>query len=372
LIKKERLLNTFIELLKIVSPSKEEKEISDYITKELVALGFEVINDNIGESIGSNSGNIIAHIKGKKSTKPIFFAAHMDTVKLNGELAPKIIGKRIVNASKSCILGSDDKAAIAAILEAMKCLVENKIDTGELFLVFTVCEEIGLLGSKKLDLDLIKADIGFVFDADGDVGSIITQAPFQDSLDVTFIGKPAHAGICPEKGINSIVAASKAISKIKTGRIDNDTTCNIGVIKGGVAKNIVPEKTKVEAEARSMKEDKLKKVIVSILDKFQKASNEAGTKLEYNRIREYNGYKLSKDELPVKMAIEALNKIGITHRLKETGGGSDTNIFNSKGKKTVNLSSGMENCHTNEEYIYVKELINLSKLIIELSQHDYQ
>ncbi len=370
MVNKERLLNTFMELLTIRSPSKEEKEISDYVTKELVDLGFEVINDNIGEKIGSNSGNIIAHLKGIKKGEPIFFAAHMDTVHLNGEVVPKITGKRIVNSFKDCILGSDDKAAIAAMLESMRCIVENNIEIGELFLVFTICEEIGLQGVKNLDLGLIKAEVGFVFDADGEVGSIITQAPYQDSIDIKFIGKPAHAGICPEKGINSIAAAAKAISKIKIGRIDKNTTCNVGVIKGGVAKNIVPEITVVEVEARSMKEEKLKKVIKALMDKFQKVSVETATKLEYNRIREYDGYKLLKDDLPVKMAIKALKKVGIKHMLKETGGGSDTNIFNAKGKKTVNLSSGMENCHTNEEYINIKELINLSKLIIELSRCD--
>jgi tripeptide aminopeptidase len=292
----------------------------------------------------------------------------MDTVMLNGEVIPKIVGKNIINSSKNCILGSDDKSAIAAIIESMKCIIENEIEIGDLFLVFTICEEIGLLGSKNLDLDLVKAEIGFVFDADGGVGSIITQAPFQDSLEIKFIGRPAHAGICPEKGINSIVAASKAIAKIKTGRIDKNTTCNIGVINGGVAKNIVPEFTEVEAEARSMGEEKLKKVIDALLLTFQKASDESGTKLEQNLIREYRGYRLSKDDVPVRMAIKALKNSGIDQRLKSTGGGSDTNIFNSKGKKAVNLSSGMENCHTNEEYIPVEELINLSKLIIELAR----
>jgi tripeptide aminopeptidase len=368
LFNKKRLIETFFDLLKIKSPSGSEKGVSEYITDRLVGLGLDVINDNIGKRIGSDSGNIIAHFRGKKKAEPIFFAAHMDTVQPMGEILPIISGERIINTCKDCILGCDDKSAIAAMIETMHDIVENDIETNDLYLVFTICEEIGLKGSKNMDLSLLKADIGFVFDADGGVGSIITQAPFQDSIDIRFIGKPAHAGICPEKGLNSIVAASKAISRAKTGRLDKNTTCNIGVIKGGVAKNIVPELTEIEAEARSMDERKLKMVIEDITKIFKKSSEETGVRFEYKVLREYNGYRLSKNDLPVRMAIRALKNIGMGYKLKKTGGGSDTNIFNSKGKKAVNLSSGMENCHTNEEFIKISELLNLTRLITELSK----
>ena len=281
-----------------------------------------------------------------------------------------IVEGKIINKNSTEILGADDKAAIAAILEAMSFLIKNNIPTGIIYIIFTVGEELALFGSRFIDVELIDAQYGFVFDSDGPVGSIINKAPYHNRLNFLIKGKASHAGLSPEKGINSIKSAALAITNITSGRIDEETTCNIGVIKGGIETNIVPQLTEVNAEVRSMREDKLKKLTNEIIFQFQKASKISGTSLEYQVLREYDGYEIAADSPILKIAEYAFNKLGIKPEVKSTGGGSDTNNFNSRGKQAVNLSSGIENCHSAEEYIKVEELGKLVKLIIEICRYN--
>ncbi len=368
LINRKRLIDLFIELARIKSPSGDEKEIVDHVSTILRDLGLNVNIDDSGKKYGSNSGNIIACYEGapKDGRLPIFLGAHLDTVRVDGDIEP-FIEKGIISNKNEYILGGDDKVAAAAIIEALRVIIDNGIPSTDIYIVFTICEEIGVVGAKHVDLDRVGAEYGFVFDAHGDVGTIYNQAPYQDSIDAEFIGKAAHAGIEPEKGINSIKAAALAISNIKTGRIDDETTSNIGKIKGGQARNIVPERTRILLEARSLEPVKLKKVIDSMVNALKEASEETGTVLDYKLIREYDGFKIGRDEIPVKAAVSALKNIGIKPRIASSGGGSDINIFNSKGKRAVNLSSGMENVHTSSEYVKTDQLIKLSELIMEIS-----
>ena len=364
----DTLLKKFFEILKIKSISKNERSLFDYIKNKLENLGLKVFEDNCGSSFGGNTGNLIAtYIPAViKNNPPIFLSAHLDTVFHNSIIEPEIIEGKIINKNRSEILGSDDKAAIAAILESLSFLIKNNIPSGIIYIIFTVGEELALFGSRYLDINLIDAQYGFVFDADGSIGSIINKAPYHNRLNFTVRGRASHAGVSPEKGINSIKSAALAITNIPSGRIDSETTCNIGIIKGGVETNIVPEITEVQAEARSMSEDKLDKLTNEIINQFQKASELSNTKLEHQVLREYDGYEISPNSITVKIAEYAFKKIGINPKIKSTGGGSDTNNFNSKGRQTVNLSSGIENCHSSEEYIKVEELGKLVKLIIEI------
>lgn len=368
LINRKRLIDLFIELARIKSPSGDEKKIVDHVSTILRDLGLDVNIDDSGKKYGSNSGNIIAYYKGasKDGRLPIFLGAHLDTVRVDGDIEP-IIEKGIISNKNDYILGGDDKVAAAAIIEVLRVIIDNDIPSTDIYIVFTICEEIGVVGAKHVDLDRVGAEYGFVFDAHGDVGTIYNQAPYQDSIDAEFIGKAAHAGIEPEKGINSIKAAALAISNIKTGRIDDETTSNIGKIMGGQARNIVPERTRMLLEARSLEPVKLKKVIDSMVNALKEASEKTDTVLDYKLIREYNGFKIGHDEIPVKAAVSALENIGIEPRVASSGGGSDINIFNSKGKRAVNLSSGMENVHTSSEYVKADQLIKLSELIMEIS-----
>jgi tripeptide aminopeptidase len=377
LINKKRLLETFFELLKIKSPSRDEKQIADYVSDTLRCLGLTVITDDSGKKIGSNAGNIIALLEsncenGATRTPPLFFGAHLDTVSVNGEIKPEIRDKKIVNKNKNCILGGDDKVAIAAIIEAMRTIKDFKIITGDIYLTFTIAEEVSLLGSRNMNLKPLKAKYGFLFDGDGDIGTIFNQAPFYNAIDITIIGRAAHAGISPEKGINAIQVASHTISKMKLGRIEPGTTCNIGIIEGGVAINIIPEKVQIKAEARSLEEEKLEKLTGQIINDFVTCAKENGAKAKFKVKRECDGYKIPENELPVIMAKNVLKKLGIKSKIISTVGGSDVNILNSKGKMAINLSAGMENVHSSKEYVKIAELEKLTGLILELCTYDLE
>ena len=366
-IDKKRLIDSFFRLVRIKSPSGEEKEIVEHVREILSGIGLKVDVDDSGKKYGSNSGNLTAFLKGDNpEMMPIFMGAHLDTVILNGEVIPFIDGGIIRNKNSKCILGGDDKVAVAAIIEVLSSIVENNVRTGDIYIIFTISEEIGVVGAKYVNMDKIGADYGFVFDAHGDIGTIYNKAPYQNSIDAEFIGKAAHAGIEPEKGINSIKAAAIAISNIRFGRLDHKTTANIGKINGGVARNIVPENTKVILEARSLEEPRLEKVTKEMIASLKRASSDTGCKLKYKLVREYNGFNIGLEEIPLKIAFNAIKKIGIDPVVTSSGGGSDINVFNSKGKRAVNLSSGMEDVHTNTEYVKISQLEKLAQLIFEI------
>jgi len=365
---RKRLIDTFFRLVRIKSPSGDEREIVEHVREILSGLGLEVEVDDSGKKYGSNSGNLTALLKGDDpDIMPIFMGAHLDTVTLNGEVIPYMYDGIIRNKNSKCILGGDDKVAVAAIIEVLRYIIENNIKTGDIYIIFTISEEIGVVGAKYVDLDKVGAEYGFVFDSHGDIGTIYNQAPYQNSIDAEFIGKAAHAGIEPEKGINSIKAAAIAISNIRFGCLDHETTANIGKINGGVARNIVPENTKIMLEARSLKESKLEKVTEKMIGSLKGASDDTGCKLKYKLIREYDGFNIGPEEIPLKIALNAIKEIGIDPVVESSGGGSDINVFNSKGKRAVNLSSGMEDVHTNSEYVKADQLEKLAQLILEIS-----
>jgi tripeptide aminopeptidase len=371
LIDTDRLVDSFLKILKIKSPSKEERKLADYLKLKFKDLDIELSEDNAGEKIGSNTGNLIGRFANesqlKSPVKSIFLLAHLDTVVVNGEILPVVKNGRVINENKSCILGGDDKVAIAAIIEALEVIRENRIRTRDIDLVFTIAEEIAILGAKYLDIGMVKSKYGFVFDGEGDIGTIFNKAPYHNTFEITIKGKAAHSGAEPEKGISSIKAASDAISQLKPGRIDSDTTYNIGMINGGTAINIVPEQTVVRAEARSLVEEKLEKISGEIMEIFKKSVTGYGAKINIKSEREYNGFYIAEDEKCMEIAARALRNMGICPSVVSTGGGSDINILNARGKKALNLSSGMENIHTSKEYVKINQLINLAVLVIELA-----
>jgi len=368
LVNKERLINDFIEILKIKSPSKNEMELASYVLKRLASLGLKAKMDDTGKKIGGNAGNITGFLASNDKSKknPVFFGGHLDTVSLSGEILPEIKNGKIFNAYKNCILGADDKVAVAAILEVLEVIRENNIKTCGIYLIFTVGEEIAILGAKNLDLKEIKAKYGFIFDGEGDIGTIFDEAPYHDTMEFSITGKAVHSGLEPERGISSIKVASEAISNLKIGRIDSESTCNIGIIKGGTATNIVPEKTYVKAEARSLNPEKLDRLTSEIKAGFLNAAEKYGAKLKIKVEREYNGFKFESDAVPIVMASRALRNMGIYPVTRSTGGGCDVNIYNAKGKISVDLSSGMEKVHSSNEYVKIAELEKLAVLILEI------
>ncbi|HZD59566.1 MAG TPA: M20/M25/M40 family metallo-hydrolase [Anaerolineae bacterium] len=365
MVDRDRAVRIFENLASIYSPSHKERAIADYITSYVSTLGFLTYEDDAGKATGGNAGNIYVMIRGNADGPCILFAAHMDTVEPAYGVKP-VIEDGIIRSNGTTILGADDKAGIAAMLELATVLSSTRIPHGPIHLAFTIAEEVGLEGAKQLNLDDKHIDFAYVLDADGRVGNINISAPFQDSFEVEYTGRAAHAGIAPETGINAIVAASKAINCMTLGRIDSETTANVGIIEGGRAGNIVPDKAKVFAEARSIRLDKLEAQSKHMAECFKVGADEVGAKVDIKHYRPYDGYLLSENDLVVRKVMEALTKLGIEPVLTQTGGGSDTNVFNSKGIQAVNLSMGAEQVHTEDEYLPVAELENVAKLLVEL------
>jgi len=366
MVNEKRLIESFMELVKIDSISREERNLADFLIEKLEDLGLEVIVDQAGEKVKSNSGNIIARLRGniKKATL-IMFSAHMDTVVPGKNIKPICDGEKIVSSGKT-ILGADDKAAIAALLEVLHIIKENNISCGDIEILFTICEEIGLKGAKNLDISELKSQIGFILDAGGRAGKIITTAPSQNSLEIIIHGKSAHAGANPEEGINAIQVAGFALSRMKLGRIDEETTANIGVISGGNATNIVPDKVTLKGEVRSRDGGKLEKCTEQIKKITEDTAQEFKAKAEVKVNEEYHCYNLSPDDQVVKIAIKAVKDIGLQPELCPSGGGSDANVFNKKGFPSVVLSVGMEKVHTVEEYILVENLKNTAEYVLSI------
>jgi len=366
MVNEKRLIESFMELVKIDSVSREEKEVADFLVKKLKDLGLEVTVDQAGEKVKSNSGNIIARLKGSvKKATPIMFSAHMDTVVPGKKIKPICEGEKIVSSGET-ILGADNKAAIAALLEALQIIKENNILCGDIEIVFSICEEIGLEGAKNLDISSLNAQMGFVLDAEGQVGKIITTAPSQNSLQIIIYGKSAHAGSNPEEGINAIQVAGFALSRIKLGRIDEETTANIGIISGGKATNIVPDKVTLKGEVRSRNEEKLEKHTERLKKITEDTAQEFKAKAEVKINREYSCYNLSSDDQVLKISMKAAKDMGLQPELCPSGGGSDANVFNKKGFPSVVLAIGMEKVHTVDEYILIKNLKNAAEYVLSI------
>ncbi len=366
MVNEKRLVECFMELVRIDSVSREERDLADFLIEKLEDLGLEVIVDQAGEKIKANTGNIIAKLKGSiKKTTSIMFAAHMDTVVPGKNINPLLKGGKIVSTGKT-ILGADDKAGIAALLEALHLIKKNNIPCGDIEIVFSICEEVGLLGAKNLDISHLNSQMGFVLDTGGQVGQIITTAPSQNSLEFIIYGKSAHAGANPEEGINAIQVAGVALSRMKLGRIDEETTANIGIISGGRATNIVPDEVRLKGEVRSRNEKKLEKYTEQLKKITEDTAREFKAKAEVKINRCYYCYNLSPHDQVVKTAVKAAKDIGLKPLLLPSGGGSDANIFNKKGIPSVVLAVGMEKVHTTEEYILVEELKNTTEHILSI------
>ena len=365
MINEKRLLDRFLNYIKIDSPTKFEREFAEYIKKEMENIGMEVEMDDAGEKVGSNSGNIIGRLKGTSSGEPILFSAHMDTVS-PGEGIKPIIKDGVIYSDGTTILGGDDKAGIAAILEAIESTVESKADRPDIEVVFSIFEEGGLFGAKNLDYSKLRSKLGFVLDSGGDPGQIIVQGPAQNKIDAVFIGKEAHAGVAPETGISAIQMAAEAISNMKLLRIDPETTANIGSISGGEVTNIVTKKVEFKAEARSLSDEKLKIQSDHMVKCCEEAAEKFGGKAEVTVENAYGAFKVDEDSEIVNKTKQACENLGLKPFTASSGGGSDTNILNANGILAVNLGIGEKKPHTVEEHLYIKDLENAARLAMEI------
>lgn len=365
-VNRERLVETFLTLVRFNTPSKQEKAASEWAGEYLQKIGFTVEWDDAGKKIGGNIGNLIAFKKGTVPDVPtIFFSSHFDTVEPTPGLEIAIEGD-MIRASSDTILGADDKAGIAPILEAMHLLHESGEPHGDIQLLLTICEEIGLIGAKLLDPTRIKAKYGFVLDSGPPVGDIIYTAPSQNSIRVQVEGKPAHAGLYPERGISAIVAASKAISMMKLGRIDVDTTANIGTIQGGTARNIVPADTYIFGEARSRSQEKLDAQTAHMKAVFEEVAEAMGARADVTVTEEYRSYYIDESDPVMQIAVQSAKAAGLEPGLRASGGGSDGNIFNTHGIPTVVLSTGMQQIHTHDEFCMISDLVKNARWVLEV------
>lgn len=370
MVNRDRIVDEFLRMVRIDSPSMHERDIADYLIKKMTGMGLDVKEDDAGKAIGNISGrvtgNLIATLKGKVQGAPtVLFSAHMDTVEPGRGVNP-VIKDNVIYSDGNTILGSDDKAGIAAVLEAVEVIREEGLPHGDIEIVFTVYEEGGLRGAKNLDYDRLKAKFGFVLDCDGSAGTIITKAPSQYRITASIIGKAAHAGIKPEEGVNAIYVASTAISKMQLGRIDDETTANIGVIQGGKATNIIPELVNIEGETRSIDPDKLEQQTNLIIETLEQAAREMGAKAEVDKELLYPRLKLDESDTAVDLAVKAARALGLNPSLVSTGGGSDANIFNGFGIPTVNLGIGMSKVHSTEEFIKIDDLVLNARYVLEI------
>lgn len=365
MINEQRLVDRFMRYVQIDSPTKEEREFALILMKELEDLGLTVTMDDAGEKTGSNSGNLIAKLKGNAEKETILFSSHMDTVSPSRGVKPKIVDGTIYSDGTT-ILGGDDKAGIASVMEALQVIKEEGLSHGDIEIAFTIFEEGGLFGSKNLDYSKFDAKIGFVLDSGGDPGDIIVQGPAQNKIDVKFIGLEAHAGVAPEAGISAVQMAAEAISNMKLLRVDEETTANIGTISGGGATNIVTKEVVFFAEARSLDNDKLKVQSDHMVKCCEDAAKKFGGSVEVSVENAYGAFNIPVDHKAVKAVEEACSKLNIKTRTTTSGGGSDTNIFNANGVEAVNLGIGERKPHTLEEHLHVIDLINTAKIVVEL------
>jgi len=378
MINLKRLAETFKFFVGIDSVSREEGALSKELERILISLGAETFVDDAGQCIGGNTGNLIAKFKGSTKAPPLMLNAHMDTVE-PGKNVSVIFKNETFTSDGTTILGADDKSAIAVLLEVMRVLTENKMQHCPIELVFTICEEIGLLGAKNLDISLISAKYGYALDS-SDTEAIVTRAPAANRLEFTIHGKDAHAGSAPENGINAISIACRAISELDMGRIDYETTANIGVIRGGVATNIVPNLVEVKGEVRSHNDGKLSMVTDNIVASFQNVVKNYNSsslensipRLEKSIKKEFSLTNIPDDHFIVTLAQKAAFNLRKKMTTKTTGGASDANIFFSKGIITGVLGTGMNDVHTLRENIRLEDMAYAANLLLEIIKlHSY-
>jgi tripeptide aminopeptidase len=374
LINPERLKNLLIELIKIDSLSRKEYDVAMRLKRELEDLGAQVSIDDAGERVGGNVGNLIAHFTGTApKAMPILLSAHMDTV-VPGEGIVPILEGDILRTDGRTVLGGDDKSGVAIICEVLRVVKENGYPCSDVDVVFTICEEAGLIGAKCLDVNRLRARTGLVLDSDS-VGFLFTKAPAANRMEFRVHGLEAHAGVCPEKGVNAIKVAADGIAQMSLGRIDHETTANIGVIEGGMAVNIVPNSVILKGEARSHSQEKLDRQTEHMLRCLQEAaarhtlavggapfSASVDAKIE----RDYDRMDVSEGAAIVQLVHAAAKNLRVELKTLATGGGCDANVLNQKGLEVANLSTGMREIHTVKEWLDLKDLNLSAQMVLEV------
>jgi tripeptide aminopeptidase len=362
---RERLHETFVSLCRIQSPSGHERPCTDEVARELRQMGLEVDEDDAGPAAGADAGNLFARVEGRGGDS-IMLCAHLDTVPPTAPIEPTLVDGAWTNAADG-ILGADNKAAVAVMLELARRLVSasQKPEVG-VELVFTVSEENGLHGAKAFDVGRLRSKLGFAFDHATPIGEIVNASPTYQRVVAELHGRAAHAGLRPEEGRSAIVAAARGIASMNVGRLDPETTSNIGTISGGTATNVVPERCRVEAEVRGIDEARVGQVITDMIDRFQDAADASECDLDITVERMFTGYRIKPTAPEIVLAERALRACGYEPQLITTGGGSDANAFQVAGFACANLANGTERNHQPDERVSVDALEGMFEVAIAL------
>ncbi len=358
-INRKRLVDTFLQLLRINSPSFQEGEMGKVLARKLGEAGCEVEIQRYDGSF-----NILARKEGFNKAPALMLSAHMDTIEPTEGIEFSVDDVGIRSTGRT-VLGADDKSAVAQILEALTVLHQQKIPHGRLEIVFTSAEEKGLCGAKNLDFSRLRSRHAIVLDASGDVGSLVVAAPTHLTYEMRIIGKSAHAGIEPEKGINAIKVAALIIASVPDGRISRETTANIGIIHGGAATNVVPKETVIHGELRSRDATELQGSKKRIFETALVLAEQNGAKIAIFEEEEYRSFTIDREDPFLKYLVGAVGRCGIEPVLIETGGGSDANIFNEHGIKAINMANGMRQVHSSDEHIFLRDLYSGCRVVLQ-------
>lgn len=373
-IDRRRLKSSFMELARIPSPCGGEGALARRLERELKGLGARVMTDDAGRKTGGCCGNLLAFFPGTVPAEPLLLAAHMDTVGPCARITPLEKGGRVTSDGTS-VLGADCKAGIAVMLEAVRALRAAGAPLPPLEMVFTVSEEMGLLGARHLDYSRLSAKRGLVLDSERPIDQVTVSAPAADRVEIKVYGVAAHAGVAPEKGLSAIKLASEALSKMRLGRIDRETTANIGVIRGGDAINVVTPLVELKGEARSHRLSRLKKQTCHMEDCFRRALNgkwvASGTgrirpSYEFLAERKYPNMKVPGSSPVLRLISEAMRKKGMNMKKTASGGGTDANVMYGHGIEAPVLATGMREVHTTGEYLILDEFYSCAEIAAEV------
>lgn len=363
-LNKDRIFEEFKELVAIPCHSTKERQIFEVVKAKLEKLGFVVEEDDAAAKVGGECGNMWAFLPGNKAgATKVLLSGHLDGVEpCGGTTVVRKDGN--LYSDGTTILGSDDKSGVVAILEGVRMILEENAEHGDIQVLLTIAEEGGVNGSRCMDKSKLNADVGYALDSEGAPGEIIVGAPGQYKYSIKVIGKTAHGGMEPEKGINSVMVAAKALAEVKRyGRIDEETTANIGIINGGIATNIVPALVEIQGDARSRNSEKLIAIRDEIVNTICSAVEKQGAKAEADVVLKYNSFLVDENSKVVELAKDACAQFGFEPNVGLTGGGSDANFINAYGVPCVILGTGMSNVHTVDEYIKEEDLYNSALMV---------
>ena len=373
-IRKERLRDLLLELVRIDSHSRKEGRIAERLLREMRDLGStDVFTDDAGEKVSGETGNVLAFFPGTVQTAPaLLLCAHMDTV-VPGEGVKPVVEGDVIRSDGKTVLGGDDKSGVAIICECLRILGETGLPHGPIDVAFTICEEKGLLGAKHLDVSRLRARSGVVLDSDSP-GFLFTRAPGANAIRVRVHGVEAHAGMAPERGLSAIQVAAEAIAGMRLGRIDEETTANLGFIEGGMAVNIVPNRVEIRGEARSHREEKLAAQTEHMRSRFEEAAARHSitvdakvrrARVEFDVVREYEAMDVPDGSPIVRLVVEAGRRIGSQITVTGMGGGCDANVLNRRGLEVANLGTGMRDIHTVKEWLDVNDMVHAAEVLLE-------